>query len=49
MEAGLASSRAFVKVFRRYYDCTPREFRRDKSKNGHLINKDGHAIEQPNP
>ncbi|WP_232514403.1 AraC family transcriptional regulator [Salmonella enterica] len=49
MEAGLASSQAFAKVFRRYYGCTPGEFRRDKSKNGHLISKDGHAIAQPNP
>lgn len=49
MEARLASSQAFAKVFRRYYGCTPGEFRRDKSKNGHLISKDGHAIEQPNP
>lgn len=49
MDAGLASSQAFAKVFRRYYDCTPGEFHRDKSKNGHLISKDGHAIAQPNP
>lgn len=47
--AGLASSQAFAKVFRRYYGCTPGEFRRDKSKNGHLMSKDGHALVQPNP
>lgn len=49
MEAGLASSQAFARVFRRYHDCTPGEFRRDKSKNGHLISKDRHAIAQPYP
>lgn len=49
MEAGLASSQAFAKVFRRYYCCAPGEFRRDKSKNEHLIRKDGHAIGQLNP
>lgn len=49
MEASLASSQAFAKVFRRYYGCTPGEFRRDKSKNGHMISKDGHAIEQSSP
>ncbi len=41
--AGLASSQAFAKAFRRHYGCTPGEFRRDKSKNGHLLSKDGHA------
>ncbi|WP_421187193.1 AraC family transcriptional regulator [Aeromonas enteropelogenes] len=41
--AGLASSQAFAKVFRRYYGCTPGEFRRDKRKNGHLESKEGHA------
>lgn len=45
----MSFSQAFAKVFRRYYDCTPGEFRRDKSKNGHLISKDGHAIAQPHP
>ncbi|MGL5774456.1 MAG: helix-turn-helix transcriptional regulator, partial [Aeromonas veronii] len=45
--AGLASSQAFAKVFRRYYGCSPGEFRRDKSKNGHLMSKDGHALVQP--
>ncbi|EHJ8626390.1 TPA: GyrI-like domain-containing protein [Salmonella enterica subsp. enterica serovar Java] len=49
MEAGLASSQALAKIFRRYYDCTPGEFRRDKSKNGHQISKDGHAITRANP
>ncbi|RAJ00055.1 AraC family transcriptional regulator [Aeromonas salmonicida] len=33
--AGLASSQAFAKAFRRHYGCTPGEFRRDKRKNGH--------------
>lgn len=41
--AGLASSQAFAKAFRRHYGCTPGAFRRDKSKNGHLLSKDGHA------
>ncbi|ENY70647.1 DNA gyrase inhibitor [Aeromonas diversa CDC 2478-85] len=41
--AGLASSQAFAKAFRRYYGCTPGEFRRDKRKNGHLESKEGHA------
>lgn len=44
--AGLASSQAFAKAFRRHYGCTPGEFRRDKSKNGHLLSKDGHASDQ---
>jgi AraC family transcriptional regulator len=41
--AGFASSQAFAKAFRRHYGCTPGAFRRDKSKNGHLLSKDGHA------
>lgn len=41
--AGFASSQAFAKAFRRHYSCTPGAFRRDKSKNGHLLSKDGHA------
>ncbi|MEV3816156.1 helix-turn-helix domain-containing protein [Aeromonas salmonicida] len=44
--AGLASSQAFAKAFRRHYGCTPGEFRRDKSKNGHLLSKDGHASDR---
>lgn len=47
--AGLASSQAFAKAFRRHYGCTPGAFRRDKSKNGHLMSKDGHALAQPDP
>ncbi|UCP15179.1 helix-turn-helix domain-containing protein [Aeromonas media] len=47
--AGLASSQAFAKAFRRHYGCTPGAFRRDKSKNGHLMSKDGHAFAQPDP
>ena len=41
--AGLASSQAFAKAFRRHYGCTPGAFRQDKRKNGHLLSKDGHA------
>ncbi len=41
--AGLGSSQAFAKAFRRHYGCTPGEFRRDKRKNGHLERKEGHA------
>ena len=41
--AGLASSQAFAKAFRRHYGCTPGAFRHDKRKNGHLLSKDGHA------
>ncbi|MFK0668760.1 AraC family transcriptional regulator [Aeromonas salmonicida] len=41
--AGLASSQAFAKAFRRHYGCTPGAFRRDKRKDGHLLSKDGHA------
>ncbi|MGE6109739.1 AraC family transcriptional regulator [Aeromonas sobria] len=41
--AGLASSQAFAKAFRRHYGCTPGAFRRDKGKNGHLDRKEGHA------
>ena len=41
--AGLASSQAFAKAFRRHYGCAPGEFRRDKRKNGHQESKDGHA------
>ncbi|PMU04580.1 AraC family transcriptional regulator [Aeromonas salmonicida] len=44
--AGLASSQAFAKAFRRHYGCTPGAFRRDKSKNGHLLSKDGHASDR---
>ncbi|WP_447832644.1 AraC family transcriptional regulator [Aeromonas salmonicida] len=44
--AGLASSQAFAKAFRRHYGCTPGVFRRYKSKNGHLLSKDGHAIDR---
>lgn len=44
--AGLASSQAFAKAFRRHYGCTPGAFRRDKRKNGHLLSKDGHASDQ---
>lgn len=44
--AGLASSQAFSKAFRRHYGCTPGAFRRDKSKNGHLLSKDGHASDR---
>ncbi|MGE6136448.1 AraC family transcriptional regulator [Aeromonas salmonicida] len=43
---GLASSQAFAKAFRRHYGCTPGAFRRDKSKNGHLLSKDGHASDR---
>ena len=41
--AGLGSSQAFAKAFRRHYGCTPGAFRRDKGKNGHLDRKEGHA------
>ncbi len=41
--AGLGSSQAFAKAFRRHYGCTPGAFRRDKGKNGHLERKEGHA------
>ncbi|MBL0549916.1 AraC family transcriptional regulator [Aeromonas caviae] len=41
--AGLGSSQAFAKAFRRHYGCTPGAFRRDKRKNGHLERKEGHA------
>lgn len=41
--AGLGSSQAFAKAFRRYYGCTPGAFRSDKGKNGHLDRKEGHA------
>ncbi|MDX7711233.1 AraC family transcriptional regulator [Aeromonas caviae] len=41
--AGLGSSQAFTKAFRRHYGCTPGAFRRDKGKNGHLDRKEGHA------
>ena len=41
--AGLGSSQAFAKAFRRHYGCTPWAFRRDKGKNGHLDRKEGHA------
>ena len=41
--AGLGSSQAFAKAFRRHYGCTPGRFRRDKGKNGHLDRKEGHA------
>lgn len=41
--AGLGSSLAFAKAFRRHYGCTPGAFRRDKGKNGHLDRKEGHA------
>ncbi|WP_429234145.1 AraC family transcriptional regulator [Aeromonas salmonicida] len=44
--AGLASAQAFAKAFRRHYGCTPGAFRRDKSKNGHLLSKDGHASDR---
>ncbi|HGY1014843.1 TPA: GyrI-like domain-containing protein [Aeromonas salmonicida subsp. smithia] len=44
--AGLASSQAFAKAFRRHYGCTPGAFRRDKRKNGHLLSKDGHASDR---
>ncbi|MFM1665463.1 AraC family transcriptional regulator [Aeromonas salmonicida] len=44
--AGFASSQAFAKAFRRHYGCTPGAFRRDKSKNGHLLSKDGHASDR---
>lgn len=44
--AGFASSQAFAKAFRRHYSCTPGAFRRDKSKNGHLLSKDGHASDR---
>lgn len=44
--AGLASSQAFAKAFRRHYGCTPGAFRRDKSKNGLLLSKDGHASDR---
>ena len=47
--AGLASSQAFAKALRRHYGRTPGAFRRDKSKNGHLMSKDGHALAQPDP
>ena len=47
--AGLASSQAFAKAFRRHYGCTPGEFRRDKGKNGHHESKDGHAWDGPSP
>lgn len=47
--AGLASSQAFAKAFRRHYGCTPGAFRRDKSKNGHLLSKDGHASDRLPP
>ena len=47
--AGLGSSQAFAKAFRRYYGCTPGAFRSDKSKNGHLESKDGHAWDGPSP
>lgn len=47
--AGLASSQAFAKAFRRHYGCTPGAFRRDKSKNGHLLSKDGHASDRLRP
>ncbi|MGL6518978.1 AraC family transcriptional regulator [Aeromonas caviae] len=41
--AGLGSSQAFAKAFRRHYGCTPGAFRRDKGKNRHLDRKEGHA------
>ncbi|WP_324051847.1 AraC family transcriptional regulator [Aeromonas caviae] len=41
--AGLGSSQAFAKAFRRHYGCTPGAFRSDKGKNGHLDRKEGHA------
>ncbi|MFQ2319287.1 GyrI-like domain-containing protein [Aeromonas caviae] len=41
--AGLGSSQAFAKAFRRHYGCTPGAFRRDKGKNGHQDRKEGHA------
>lgn len=41
--AGLGSSQAFAKAFRRHYGCTPGAFRRQESKNGHLERKEGHA------
>ena len=44
--AGLASSQAFAKAFRRHYGCTPGAFRQDKRKNGHLLSKDGHASDR---
>ncbi|MDM5102291.1 AraC family transcriptional regulator [Aeromonas salmonicida] len=47
--AGLASSQAFAKAFRRHYGCTPGAFRRDKRKNGHLLSKDGHASDRLPP
>lgn len=47
--AGFASSQAFAKAFRRHYGCTPGAFRRDKSKNGHLLSKDGHASDRLPP
>ncbi|MFQ2661311.1 GyrI-like domain-containing protein [Aeromonas caviae] len=43
--AGLGSSQAFAKAFRRHYGCTPGAFRRDKGKNGHLDRKEGHACQ----
>ena len=47
--AGLGSSQAFAKAFRRHYGCTPGAFRRDKGKNGHLDRKEGHAWDAPLP
>lgn len=47
--AGLGSSQAFAKAFRRHYGCTPGAFRRQESKNGHLERKEGHALFEPAP
>ncbi|MGY3866757.1 AraC family transcriptional regulator [Aeromonas bivalvium] len=47
--AGLGSSQAFAKAFRRHYGCTPGEFRRDKGKNGHHERKEGHAWQEALP
>ncbi|MEZ6936758.1 GyrI-like domain-containing protein [Aeromonas sp. S19(2024)] len=47
--AGLGSSQAFAKAFRRHYGCTPGAFRSDKGKNGHLDRKEGHAWQEALP